>query len=415
MYLLLLTRAAGEAVGTYDITPYGEKSQDNYTVTFVNGTFTITPAKIDVPAGLLGLIYDGSEQVGVKSGEGYALAGEKATNAGNYTATAALEDGYVWSNGSSDPAKVDWSIAQRIATITVDSKEKVYGSADPELTGTVKGLVSESDLGDIVYQRDVGKDVGEYAIHAFFTPNPNYTVTVSDGILTITQKAAIVIADDKVKILDTADPELTATVTGLVGEDELAYAITRAKGETVGTYAITPFGAASQGNYTVTYVNGEFSIIYEERTVTDDTGRITVDGEIGLASILIVKDKYDPSDWEGVDLSNQVIHCTFDIGLLNIGQISYTGDLTITFDVGKGHDGSEVTVYHRGANGIEVFKRTVQDSKVSVTVSDLSPFIVTHDKNVTTNESVVNMAIITVGVLLVIFMVDCVLFKRKRP
>lgn len=37
-----LSREAGEAVGTYTITPTGEASQGNYTVTFVAGTLTIT-------------------------------------------------------------------------------------------------------------------------------------------------------------------------------------------------------------------------------------------------------------------------------------------------------------------------------------------------------------------------------------
>jgi hypothetical protein len=39
-----LSRAAGENVGTYAITPAGEAAQGNYSVTYAPGTLTITKA-----------------------------------------------------------------------------------------------------------------------------------------------------------------------------------------------------------------------------------------------------------------------------------------------------------------------------------------------------------------------------------
>ena len=68
----------------------------------------LTP--IEIPVAIEGLRYTGSEQTGVLEGEGYTLEGHKATDAGFYTATATLKNGYKWANGSSDPVTITWSI-----------------------------------------------------------------------------------------------------------------------------------------------------------------------------------------------------------------------------------------------------------------------------------------------------------------
>jgi len=415
-----ISRETGESIGEYTITVTGDAVQGNYKVSFVSGVFTITGIVIDKPAAATGLVYNGTEQTGVPSGEGYTLTGETAkVDAGDYTATATLADGYIWSDGSIAPADIPWGIGKKAlddSMVTV-SGDYTYNAAEQTVSYTVsdksggKEIITSSDY--TVTSGDMGINAGQYVLILNATESGNYHGQMS-AEWSIAQKAATVTADDKTKIFGTADPVFTATVEGVIGGDKLAYTITRAAGETAGTYAITPSGEVSQGNYTVTYRSGELSIVYEERTITDETGRISIDGGIFIGAALVVKERYDPSDWEGVDLSNKIIQCNYDMELVTLGQVPYTGSLTITFDVGKGHDGTEVTVYHHGAKGIEEFKTTVQDNKVSITVSDLSLFIVTHDKNTAMNDFVVIMAIITVGVLLVISLAYCLLRKRKR-
>ncbi|MBR0076853.1 MAG: InlB B-repeat-containing protein, partial [Bacteroidales bacterium] len=77
---------------------------------------------------------------------------------------------------------------------------------------------------------------------------------------TIAPKTVTVTADNQTKEYGEADPTLTATVEGLVGDDAVTYTVSREAGEAVGTYAITPTGDASQGNYAVTYVAGTLTI-----------------------------------------------------------------------------------------------------------------------------------------------------------
>ena len=84
--------------------------------------------------------------------------------------------------------------------------------------------------------------------------------------LTITPKAVTVTADDLSKIYKEDDPELTATVTGTLGEDTLIYQLSRESGEDVGKYPITARGEAIQGNYTVTYRPGTLTIVAAQRT-----------------------------------------------------------------------------------------------------------------------------------------------------
>ena len=69
-----------------------------------------------------------------------------------------------------------------------------------------------------------------------------------------------VTADNKSKTYGSADPELTATVSGTLGSDTVTYTVSRAAGEAVGTYAITPSGDEIQGNYKVSYEEGVFTI-----------------------------------------------------------------------------------------------------------------------------------------------------------
>ena len=78
---------------------------------------------------------------------------------------------------------------------------------------------------------------------------------------TIAPKPVTVTANDQTKEYGEADPTLTATVEGLVGEDVITYSVSRAEGEAVGEYAITPTGEAAQGNYAVTYVAGTLTIM----------------------------------------------------------------------------------------------------------------------------------------------------------
>ena len=132
--------------------------------------------------------------------------------------------------------------------------------------------------------RAAGEDVGTYAISVQAAANPNYAITTVDGTMTITPKAVTVTAADKSKVFGTADPTLTATVSGLADGDSadlISYTLSRWSGESVGDYVITATGEAAQGNYTVTYVPATLTIVPEDTvvvTITGNSGTFLYDG-----------------------------------------------------------------------------------------------------------------------------------------
>ena len=78
-----------------------------------------------IPTAITGLVYNGTQQYGVNAGEGFSLYENFATNAGSYTATAVLKNGYTWSDGTTEIKRISWSIAK--ATITkVELSKTIY-------------------------------------------------------------------------------------------------------------------------------------------------------------------------------------------------------------------------------------------------------------------------------------------------
>ena len=88
----------------------------------------------------------------------------------------------------------------------------------------------------------------------------NAIFIVEDGYLKITPAKVLVQAEDQTKEAGTNDPELTTTVTGLIGEDTIEYTVIRDEGEEPGSYEIKVEGEEVQGNYRIQYQNAVFTI-----------------------------------------------------------------------------------------------------------------------------------------------------------
>lgn len=135
-----------------------------------------------------------------------------------------------------------------------DSIEDVTITGSQTIVGTSNNVASAAKIVDAD-----GQDV-----------TSSYSINYVDGSLEVTKASATVKADNQTKTYGQADPQLTATVTGLVGEDTITYTLTRAEGEDVGTYAITASGESDQGNYIVTYEPANLTIQLATVTVTAD-------------------------------------------------------------------------------------------------------------------------------------------------
>ncbi len=131
------------SVGNYAICVFGSTS-NNYEIVFVEGTLSVSQKNISMPNINLNLFYIGFEQSGIESGEGYTLTGDSSgLNAGTYSVTATLNDSVntVWSDGTSEPKTLNWSIAKAKLTATYSGESIVFGTS-PSLVITVEGFVS---------------------------------------------------------------------------------------------------------------------------------------------------------------------------------------------------------------------------------------------------------------------------------
>lgn len=150
------------------------------------------PTVVSLPQANTGLVYNGEEQVGVSGGEGYSLTdGFAATNAGSYTCLATLESGYVWEDGSSDPAPITWSIAPAELTATYVGEE-IPSTSKPELKVEVEGFVNgeTAETADgyeapYVTAPDIIEEGETYELTPEGGKAANYTFTYKSGQLRV--------------------------------------------------------------------------------------------------------------------------------------------------------------------------------------------------------------------------------------
>ena len=175
------------------------------------------------------------------------------------------------------------TITPKAATIIVHDLEMTYGDKEPELTAGTEGTAGMDYLFRKL-SREEGADAGTYAITAVPVKDPNYTITVVDGTLTIHPRPVTVTAESKVKVYGSEEPGLTARIDGLADgdtADAIRFALTRTAGENAGEYAIRASGEANQGNYIVTFADGNMTILPSDTVlvrIAANSGTFPYDG-----------------------------------------------------------------------------------------------------------------------------------------
>lgn len=167
-----------------------------------------------------------------------------------------------------------------VVTVTVSEVSKVYdGTTEVKstVTYTLSGVAEGADVVftcELAYaSANAGDDVALVVTNAALTgADADKYILSSDIELTgkITQKTITVVADSKTKVEGEADPQLTYTVEGLVGEDTLSGALARAEGETAGKYEITIGTLSASANYKVEFTKGELEITAKQSTEPGD-------------------------------------------------------------------------------------------------------------------------------------------------
>jgi hypothetical protein len=202
----------------------------------------------------------------------YSLAttAVKFSSVGDYAITVTLG-----LNPNYNVSKTDGNlhVSPKAASVAADNKAKTYGDLNPTLTATVTGTVNGDVLNYTLATTALQcSNVGPYPITVALASNPNYTLTSTNGILTINKKHLTVTADNKSKTYNAAPfTAFTVTITGFTCGDTVAvvtgsatYTGTAVGATLPGTYTITPTqGTLSAANYDFTpLVNGTLTIGY---------------------------------------------------------------------------------------------------------------------------------------------------------
>ena len=272
---------------------------------------TITVSKINpiytTPTGLTATYGDTLADIKLPSGWTWINASESVGDVGIRTFKARYTPANSVNYNTVSNVSVSVSIGKKTISVTSDSKEKTYGDADPALTYSVKGLVGNDTLSGAL-ARDAGENVGEYKINVgTLSAGNNYVLNFTGSTLKISAKNIKVIANDRKKAVDSADPELTYTVEGLVGNDTLSGALSRDAGENVGDYSINIGTLSAGSNYNIIFTGAKLTVynsdVEIEVDVDDNAPKTKVETENeNVAKTLLTDDEKKALD-NGEDVS----------------------------------------------------------------------------------------------------------------
>lgn len=289
------TAVQGSDVGTYPITPSlsdPNSKLGNYTVTSTNGTLTITKAPLSVTASDATREYGDPNPTftgtltGIVNSDAitatFGTAADPTSSVGNYPITPTLSDpGSRLGNYNLTSTNGTLKITPAPLSVTPANAQRLYGAANPVLTGTVTGVKNADPITASYATIAVPSTaVGAYDITATLSdPSSklgNYAITLNKGTLTVNPAPLAVSADDASRTYGAANPTFTASYSGFVlGETPgvlggtIAFATPATPSTAVGTYAITPSGVTST-NYAITFANGTLTIKPAPLTVKAD-------------------------------------------------------------------------------------------------------------------------------------------------
>jgi hypothetical protein len=295
------TRAAGETVlgGAYHITATlsaGAGVLDNYIITNDGADFTITTKATSVTPNAVTKTYGNADPALTGTLSGFLaadsvtatysrIAGE--TVAGSpYTISATLSPAGVLSNYNITYNTANFTITPKAASVTPNAASKIYGNADPALTGTLSGFLA-ADSVTATYSRAPGETVAgsPYTISATLSPAGvlgNYAITSNTANFTINLRALDITANNQSKTYGNAFTFAgTAFTTGagqlVAGDSVTSVSLTSAGGAATATvtapgptYAIVPNAAVGAGlaNYSITYHNGTLTVNPRQLDIT---------------------------------------------------------------------------------------------------------------------------------------------------
>ena len=375
-----------ENVGEYAISAsVNAVSNPNYKVTTTNGTLSVKPKDATVALVKAEKIYGDKDPEfkytvdGLVEGEslnGAKITRDEGENIGTYDVNLSFAEG-ANPNYTLTSVPSTLTITPKAVTLNVTNITKKFGEKDPELIYTVDGIVTlggvQDELKGVALMREPGENAGEYVITATVDAesNPNYIVSTTDGLLTITANNDKIVVTIKGHTESLQYDGKEHTVQGFdISTNNKAYSLkfveytgdSIASGKDAGKYAMGLTASAFKNtsvnypNVTFNITDGVLQIDQRKLVVTANPDTITYGDEIPTDFTWFADSLLD-----GDELGN--IHVTLNkTGLLD------AGDYALTFDQ-RALSNKNYTVTKYVANILTVLPKVV-----TVTVADTSKF-----------------------------------------
>jgi hypothetical protein len=264
------------AVGTYPIVPsVGGTNLGSYSVNYVNGTLTVTPAAgLTVVAGTATRVYGAANPVMTGSVSG-ALNGDTFTVTGSTTATATSPVGtYPIAYTVSGANIADYSLTQATGALTVTPATPTITWPTPGAIGYGTALsaaqlnATASTAGTFSYSPALGAvlGAGTQTLSVTFTPTDatDYAApSVATVLLTVNKAGLVIAANNTARVFGAVNPVFSGTVSGAVNGDTFmeSFATSATPASIVGSYPVTPSVAgANLADYSVTPTNGALTV-----------------------------------------------------------------------------------------------------------------------------------------------------------
>jgi gliding motility-associated-like protein len=287
------TATAASPAGSYIIAP-GGAVDNNYAITYTNGTLTVGQAALIVTAGNQSSTYgqalpaltvsysgfvNGDTQASLTTAATASTTATAASPAGSYTITpsGAADNNYTISYTAGT-----LTIGKAALTITANNQNAAYGSALPTLTASYSGFVNGDFQANLTTQPTItttataSSVAGAYPITASGAASGNYIINYVPGTLTIGATALTITVNNQTKVYGSANPEFTVSYSGFINGDDPSKLTTTpvintpaATSSGAGNYPITADGA-SIPNYTIVYVPGTLTVTKAGLTVKAD-------------------------------------------------------------------------------------------------------------------------------------------------
>ncbi len=189
-------------VNSYDIIPSAAVGTglDNYAISYANGTLTVGKADLSVKADDQSRLYGEANPTltgvitGIQNSDDITATYSTTANVTSPVASYDIVPAFVGDTSNYNIAITNGTLTIGKADLSVkaDDQSRLYGEANPTLTGVITGIQNSDDI-TATYSTtaNVTSPVASYDIvPAFVGDTSNYNITTTNGVLTVNQATA---------------------------------------------------------------------------------------------------------------------------------------------------------------------------------------------------------------------------------